>query len=111
MRAATATPPGIKEMHMPKESTSIGFLSKIPIAVLLAIVSVIVFAGKVDSDRKRLNVQVAALESKQETHLEKITTLAEKVKSIDQRLERMETVQDRILDLLLKSRPSHARKE
>lgn len=96
---------------MPKESTSLGFFSKIPIALLLAVVSVIVFAGKVDSDRKRLNIQVAALESKQDTHAEKITTLAEKFKSIDQRLKRMETVQDRILDLLLESRPSHARKE
>lgn len=88
---------------MAKDNQSWGWLAKLPVALLLAVVSIIVFGGKLDWDRKLLTKQVSALEARQNAHVEKITTMTEKLKGIDQRLERMEKNQDRILDLMLKA--------
>ena len=88
---------------MAKDNQSWGWLAKLPVALVLAVASVIVFGGKLDWDRKLLTKQVSVLEAKQNAHVERITTMTEKFKGIDRRLERMEENQDRILDLMLKA--------
>ncbi|MBW2062656.1 MAG: hypothetical protein JRI95_13995 [Deltaproteobacteria bacterium] len=78
--------------------------TKIPFALMLAVLSAVIFFAQLDSDRRHLAAQVMKMEAKQTAHVEEITKLTEQMKGIDRRLERMEQTQDKILGLLMNSK-------
>jgi len=86
---------------MANETSTWTWASRIPITLIVAFLSAVIFFVQLDFDRKRLATQVMKIEAKQSAHVEEIVKLNEQIRGIDLRLTRIEQSQDKILDLLM----------
>ncbi len=89
---------------MADNKSGLDWVAKIPVALILAVLSAIVFFVQLDFERKNLAAEVVNIKLKQTAHVEEIVKLNEQVKGIDLRLARIERSQDKILDLLMERR-------
>ncbi|MBW1709938.1 MAG: hypothetical protein JRJ73_08670, partial [Deltaproteobacteria bacterium] len=62
---------------MAEETSAWTWAARIPVALILAILSAIVFFVQLDTDRKHLAAKVIKIEAKQAFHVEEITKFGE----------------------------------